>query len=75
MERDESAVTTLEAAVRAAEIEVIAAALRACAGNLSHTARALGIDRNTLKRKVALYELGGEAISSRAPDLPSPRRR
>ncbi len=74
-ERDESAVTTLEAAVRAAEIEVIAAALRACAGNLSHTARALGIDRNTLKRKMALYELGGEAISSRAPDLPSPRRR
>jgi len=45
-------VTTLAAAVRDAEHAAIAAALAAHAGNLSQTARALGIERNTLKRKL-----------------------
>jgi len=45
-------VTTLAAAVRAAEASAIAVALTAHAGNLSRTARALGIERNTLKRKL-----------------------
>jgi two-component system, NtrC family, response regulator AtoC len=49
--------TTLEAAVRDAEHTAIAAALSAHAGNLSQTARALGIERNTLKRKLAALGL------------------
>jgi DNA-binding NtrC family response regulator len=65
----EGALTTLEAAVRAAEITAITAALRAHEGNLSRTARALGIDRNTLKRKLALFDLspGAPALPSRRP--------
>jgi DNA-binding NtrC family response regulator len=51
-----SHVTTLAAAVRAAEHAAIGAALAVHAGNLSQTARALGIERNTLKRK--LVKLG-----------------
>jgi DNA-binding NtrC family response regulator len=43
---------TLAAAVRDAEHAAITAALAAHAGNLSQTARALGIERNTLKRKL-----------------------
>jgi DNA-binding NtrC family response regulator len=49
-------VTTLAAAVEAAERAAIEGALAAHAGNLSRTARALGIDRNTLKRKLARDE-------------------
>ncbi|HEY0192805.1 MAG TPA: sigma-54 dependent transcriptional regulator, partial [Kofleriaceae bacterium] len=45
--------TTLAAAVTAAEHGAITAALLAHAGNLSQAARALGIERNTLKRKLA----------------------
>jgi DNA-binding NtrC family response regulator len=48
---------TLEEIVRAAERAAIAAALEATGGNLSGTARSLQIDRNTLKRKLALYGL------------------
>lgn len=48
---------TLEEAVRAAERAAIAAALEASGGNLSRAARSLQIDRNTLKRKLALYGL------------------
>ena len=51
------AVTTLEAAVRHAEHAAISAALAAHAGNLSRTARALGIERNTLKRKLGALGL------------------
>ena len=72
---DESALPTLEAAVRAAEIAAIMASLRAHEGNLSQTARALGIDRNTLKRKLALFDLRPGGLSPRAPDPPSRRRR
>ena len=45
-------VGTLAAAVEAAERSAIATALAAHAGNLARTARALGIERNTLKRKL-----------------------
>jgi DNA-binding NtrC family response regulator len=48
--------TTLAATVRDAEHAAITAALAVHAGNLSQTARALGIERNTLKRK--LLKLG-----------------
>ncbi len=48
---------TLAQAVDAAERAAVAGALDACAGNLSRAARALGIDRNTLKRKLARYAL------------------
>jgi transcriptional regulator with GAF, ATPase, and Fis domain len=51
-----SHVTTLASAVRDAEHAAITAALAAYGGNLSQTARALGIERNTLKRK--LIKLG-----------------
>jgi transcriptional regulator of acetoin/glycerol metabolism len=44
----------VSAAVRDAEHAAISAALAAHAGNLSQTARALGIERNTLKRKLGL---------------------
>ncbi len=46
-------VVTLAEAVHAAERAAIEAAFDAHAGNLVHTARALGIERNTLKRKLA----------------------
>jgi len=49
--------TTLSAAVRDAEHAAITAALAAHANNLSRTARALGIERNTLKRKLAALGL------------------
>jgi DNA-binding NtrC family response regulator len=48
----ESAVRTLAEVVAEAERSAISAALAAAEGNLSRTARALGIDRNTLKRKL-----------------------
>jgi DNA-binding NtrC family response regulator len=48
---------TLAAAVADAERTTIAAALAANSGNLSRTARALAIERNTLKRKLAAYAL------------------
>jgi DNA-binding NtrC family response regulator len=43
--------------VAVAERAAISAALEAQRHNLSHTARALGVDRNTLKRKLTLYGL------------------
>jgi DNA-binding NtrC family response regulator len=50
---------TLADAVHAAEHAAISAALAAHAGNLSQTARALGIERNTLKRKLSQLGLRG----------------
>ena len=47
-----AAISTL-AAVQAAEHHAITTALAAHDGNVSRTARALGIERNTLKRKLA----------------------
>ena len=52
----------MAAAVRDAEHAAIAAALAGHGGNLSRTARALGIERNTLKRKLA--QLGLAATRS-----------
>jgi two-component system response regulator AtoC len=49
--------TTLAAAVERAERDAIAAAWAATRGNTSAAARRLGIDRNTLKRKLGLYGL------------------
>ncbi|MGK4002195.1 sigma-54 dependent transcriptional regulator [Sorangium sp. So ce1036] len=49
---------TLAEAVESAERAAIARALDAHQGNISRAARALGIDRNTLKRKRAAYGLG-----------------
>lgn len=46
---------TLKEAVEQAERTTIAASFSAHAGNISQTARALGIDRNTLKRKLVQY--------------------
>jgi len=51
-------VVTLAAAVRDAEHAAITAALAAHDGNLAQTARALGIERNTLKRKLAAFDAG-----------------
>jgi two-component system response regulator AtoC len=48
---------TLAEAVEAAERAAIGVALDAHAQNLSQVARALGIDRNTLKRKLVRYGL------------------
>lgn len=50
-------VEPLAVAVRGAEERAIAGALAREGGNLSRTARALGIDRNTLKRKMAALGL------------------
>ncbi|MEJ7602586.1 MAG: sigma-54 dependent transcriptional regulator [Kofleriaceae bacterium] len=47
--------TTLAAAVVEAEQQAIAAAIKAHGGNLLQTARALGIERNTLKRKLRAF--------------------
>lgn len=43
---------TLASAVREAEHHAIATALAAHGGNLLRTAKSLGIERNTLKRKL-----------------------
>lgn len=48
---------SLEDVVRSAERAAIAQALEASSGNLSRASRLLRIDRNTLKRKLALYGL------------------
>jgi DNA-binding NtrC family response regulator len=48
-------VRTLAEVVEEAEKAAIQAALSAAKGNLVRTARALGIDRNTLKRKIARF--------------------
>jgi len=53
----EDAPRSLEEVVRAAEVAAITAALQRHDGNLAQTARALSIDRNTLKRKLSLYGL------------------
>jgi DNA-binding NtrC family response regulator len=50
-------VTSLAEVTARAERAAIEHALGACEGNLSRTARALGIDRNTLKRKMAAFDL------------------
>ncbi len=65
-------VQPLALVVRAAEERAIAAALARESGNLSRTARALGIDRNTLKRKLAALGLAREE-SSGAPTRPTSR--
>ena len=49
---------TLRETVATAERAAVAAALARCGGNKSRAARELDIDRNTLKRKLARYELG-----------------
>ncbi len=48
---------TLAEAVAQAEREAVQAAFARHGGNKSRTARALGIDRNTLKRKLAQYDI------------------
>ena len=50
-----SSAGSLAEAVEQAERQVIEQALDRCSGNLSQTARALQIDRNTLKRKLARW--------------------
>ncbi len=50
-------IAPLAEAVEAAERAALARALDATGGNLSQSARALGIDRNTLKRKMAAFGL------------------
>jgi DNA-binding NtrC family response regulator len=43
--------------LREVELEHVRFALRACSGNKSQTAQALGISRDTLYRKIAEFEL------------------
>ncbi len=57
---DPAMITTLASAVRAAEHHAITTALAAHAGNLQRTAKALGIERNTLKRKLKQIGAGDE---------------
>lgn len=52
-----AATTTLDAVVRDAERRAIEAALHAHSGNLLRTAKSLGIERNTLKRKLRALDL------------------
>lgn len=54
---DVPGVAALAEVVESAERAAVTAALEACDHNLSRTARALRIDRNTLKRKMASYGL------------------
>jgi len=49
---------TLKEAVEEAERAAVAGALAAEDGNPIRTARALGIDRNTLKRKIRAFGMG-----------------
>ncbi|WP_433929301.1 sigma-54 interaction domain-containing protein [Sorangium cellulosum] len=53
-------VAPLADAVASAERAAIGRALRVHRGNISRAARALAIDRNTLKRKMAAYGLRGD---------------
>jgi DNA-binding NtrC family response regulator len=50
-------VRKLDAVVEEAERDAIERALRAESGNLLRTAKALGIERNTLKRKLHAFGL------------------
>ncbi|WP_438032903.1 sigma-54 interaction domain-containing protein [Sorangium sp. So ce204] len=54
-------VAPLAEVVASAERAAIGRALEVHEGNLSRAARALAIDRNTLKRKMAAYHLGKDA--------------
>ena len=54
---DVPGVVALAEVVESAERAAVTAALEACDHNLSRAARALRIDRNTLKRKMASYGL------------------
>ena len=56
--REGREVTPLADVIHEAERAAIVHALAVEEGNLSRTARALGIDRNTLKRKMAAFALG-----------------
>jgi DNA-binding NtrC family response regulator len=51
------ALVPLREAVAAAERGAIVAALEACGHNLTRAARALGVDRNLLKRRIRAYRL------------------
>jgi two-component system, NtrC family, response regulator AtoC len=53
----DTATTSLADAVQIAERAAIERALAGCAGNLARTAAALGIERNTLKRKLRVLGL------------------
>jgi len=55
---DGAPVQKLAEVIELAERSALENALRVSAQNLSATARALGIDRNTLKRKMAVYRIG-----------------
>lgn len=57
-----AALRPLAEIVAEAERSAVAATLAACGGNLSQSARALAIDRNTLKRKIRLYEIGNDTL-------------
>jgi len=60
-QQDRPAPGTLADAIARLEKAQIAAALAANDGNKSATARALGISRPTLDKKLRDYELGGSA--------------
>lgn len=49
---------TLKLAVEALEIRMIRGALERCGGNRTAAGKVLGIDRKTLRRKMARYEIG-----------------
>ncbi len=44
--------------IQAAERPLLDVVMTRCRGNVSHAAAALGITRNTLRKKLALHQLG-----------------
>lgn len=71
-EQHSAPVQTLRAIVDEAERSAIERALHACSGNLLRTSKALGVERNTLKRKMHAFGLYPE--KSNAIESPGRRR-
>ena len=65
---------TLEQAKREFERQYILAALRSHAGNVSRSAQALGVHRNTLRNKVTTLAITSEEYQSRSSVRSSARR-
>lgn len=50
--------------VQPAEKAVVSYVLKRYGGNQVHTAKALGINRNTLRKKIKIYGLGGDGAQT-----------
>ena len=69
---DQTADTPADNSLAQAERTTLLNAIRANSGNLCHTARQLGISRNSLYRKLKRHGIGVSRVPVNAPSSPSP---